>query len=132
MSALCFDNEGTSPNGFSFPRDGWFFLTGKVRIVDGDVAAPSIIEDLQLGLVGLGDVGKVLVVVGIDVLGVGLAGLVAEMVPLGGGEGQLGLLDVLGRDVLLEVVPLVDVGAADVLDLADADDGLSGLVASLG
>lgn len=108
------------------------FLTGKVRIVNGDVAAPSIIENLQFGLVGLGDVGEVLLIVGIDILGVGLAGLVTEMIPLGGGERQLGLLDVLGRDVLLEVVPLVDVGATDVLDLANTDDGLSRLVTSLG
>lgn len=107
-------------------------LTGEVRVVNGHVAAPSVVEDLELGLVGLGDVGKVLLVVGVDVLGIGPAGLVAEVVPLGRRQRELGLLDVLGREVLLEVVPLVDVGAADVLDLARADDGLSWLVAGLG
>lgn len=107
-------------------------LTGKIGVVDGDVAAASIVEDFELCLIGLGNVGKVLVIVGIDVFWVGLAGLVAEMVPFRGRQREFGLLNILGREYLFEVVPLVDIGAADMLDLAYADDGLPGLVTGLG
>jgi hypothetical protein len=64
-------------------------------------------------------------------LGVGLARLVAKVVPLRRREGELRLPDVLGREAILEVVPLVDVGAADMLDFARTDDRFARLVAGL-
>ena len=64
-------------------------------------------------------------------MGVGLARLVAKVVPLRRREGELRLPDVLGREAILEVVPLVDVGAADMLDFACTDDRFARFVAGL-
>ena len=50
-------------------------------------------EDLELLLVGLGDVGKVLLVIGVDLLGVGSPGAVSEVV-LVVFSSHLGMLDV--------------------------------------
>lgn len=54
------------------------------------------------------------------------------MIPLRGRECELRLLDALGREEALQIVPLVDVGAADMLDLPHAHDGLARLMAGLG
>lgn len=108
-----------------------FALTRKVGIIDSDIATARIVEDLQLGLICLGNVGKVLVIVGVHVLGICLSRLVAQVVPLRCRQGDLRLLDVLGWEELLQVVPLVDVGAADVPQLPHADDRLAWLVAGL-
>lgn len=56
-------------------------LTGKVGVVDLGVAQTGLVQDVELGLVSLGEVGKVLVVAAVDVGGVGLALLVAEVIP---------------------------------------------------
>lgn len=105
--------------------------TGQVRIVDGDVAQAGVVEDLQLGLVGLGNIGKVLGVVGVHLLGIRMARLVAQVVPVRSRESQLGLLYAVCRQQALEVVPLGHVGAAHVLDLSGAYDGLARLMSSL-
>lgn len=107
-------------------------LTGEVGVVNGDVAAASVVQFLQLGSVRLCNVGKVLLVVGVDLFRVGLARLVAKVVPLGCRQGKLRLLDVLGREELLQVVPLVYISTADVLDLSRTDDRLARFVAGLG
>lgn len=57
-------------------------LTGEVGIVDLCVAEAGIVEDLELDLVGLGDVGEVIVVVDVGVVDVGFLGTVAEVVPM--------------------------------------------------
>jgi len=62
------------------------------------VAEAGVVEDLQLGLVGFGDVGKVLLVVGVDTLGVGLVGAVAEVVPRRARQGELDVAPLLLRD----------------------------------
>lgn len=106
-------------------------LTSKVGVIELNVAAASIVQDLELILVGLGNIGEVLVVGSIDLLGVGLALLVTQVVPVGGGQGEFHILDLLRGYEAGQVLELVDIGAADVLDLARADHGLTGLVTGL-
>lgn len=106
-------------------------LTGEVRVVVLHVAAAGLVQDLELGLVGLGDVTEVLLVGAVHVLGVGLALNVAQVVPVRSGQSDLQVLDLVSGDLAGKVLELVDIGAADVLDLACADDGLTRLVASL-
>ena len=55
--------------------------TGEVGVVDLGVSQPCVVEDLKLGLICLCNVGKVFLVVGVDVLGVSLASLVSQVVP---------------------------------------------------
>lgn len=107
-------------------------LTGQIGVVDGYIAAAGIVQDLQLGLVRLCNIGEVLVVIGIYLLRVGLARLVTKVIPLGRREGELRLLDVLGWEELLQVVPLVDISTADMLDLSSAYDRFARFVARLG
>lgn len=85
---------------------------------------------MQLGAVRGCYVGEVGGVVGVDVFGVGAAGLVAEVVPVWCSEGEFCFGDAVGGEDGFEVVPLGKVGAADVLYFAGADDGLAGLVAA--
>lgn len=83
-------------------------------------------------MVRLCNIGEVLVVIGIYLLRVGLARLVTKVIPLGRREGELRLLDVLGWEELLQVVPLVDISTADMLDLSSAYDRFARFVARLG
>lgn len=106
-------------------------LTSEVRVVVLHVAAAGLVQDLQLGLVGLGDITEVLLIGAVHVLGVGLALDVAQVVPVRSGQGDLQVLDLISGDLAGKVLELVDIGAANVLDLACADDSLTGLVASL-
>lgn len=107
------------------------YLTSQVGVVELHVAAAGVIQDLQLGLVGLGDITEVVLIVGVHGLGVGLALAVAEVVPVGGGEGDLQVANLLSWHLAGEVLELVDVGATNVLDLTRTDDTLTGLVAGL-
>lgn len=97
-------------------------LTRKVRVVNGYVAHAIVVKNLELGAIRLGNIGKVLGVVGIYVLGVSLPGLVAKVIPLRSRKGQLGLLDAVRRQKILEVIPLAEVRTPRVLDLAGTDD----------
>lgn len=58
---------------------------GEVRIIDLSITESSIVEDFQFGLVGFGDVGKVVVVIGVSVVQVGFLRPITEVVP---GSGQ--------------------------------------------
>ena len=106
-------------------------LTSQVGVIELDVTAAGIIQNLQLGLVSLGDVAKVVLVVGVHRLGVSLALTVAQVVPVRSGKSNLQVLNLVGGDLAGQVLELVDVGATDVLDLSGADDTLTGLVTSL-
>lgn len=55
-------------------------LTGQIGVINGHVPAAGVVEDLDFSLVGFGNVGKVLLVIGVDILGIGTACLVAEVV----------------------------------------------------
>jgi hypothetical protein len=106
-------------------------LTGQVRVVILHVAATGIVQDSQLGLVGLGDVAKVLLVGAVHVLGVSLALTVTQVVPVGCSKSYLQVLDLLRGNQAGQILELVDISAADVLDLASADHSLTGLVTGL-
>jgi len=106
-------------------------LTSQVGVVVLHVPAAGVVQNLQLILARLGDIGKILDVRAVHVGGVGLAFLVPEVVPVGGGKGDLDVLDLLGGHEAGKVFELVDIGAANVLDLARADHALTGLVAGL-
>lgn len=106
-------------------------LTNQVWVINLYVAETSIIQNLQLSTVCLRDISKVLGVGSVDLLGVSPARLVAQMVPVRRRERELGLGDLFSREDALQVLPLRQVGAADVLDLTGADDRLAGLVAAL-
>ena len=106
-------------------------LTSQVGVVVLDVPAASVVQNLQLILASLGDIGKVLDVRTVHIGGVGLALLVPQVVPVRGGKGDLDVLDLLGGNKAGEVFELVDIGATNVLDLAGADHALAGLVAGL-
>ncbi len=53
------------------PRKGLQSLTRQIRVINGNIPDPSVVEHLQLGTVRGCDVGKVLSVVGVDLLGIG-------------------------------------------------------------
>lgn len=106
-------------------------LTGQVGVIVLHIPAAGLVEDAELFLVGLGDVTEVLLVRAVHLLGVGAALAVAQVVPVGGGQGDLQVLDLLGGDKASKVLELVNVGAADVLDLARAEHALTRLVAGL-
>jgi hypothetical protein len=82
-----------------------------------------IIQDLQLILVSNRDVGEVFIIAAVYIRGIGLPLLVSQVVPVGGGEGQLDVLDLgLGNQTFQEV-ELISVCASLMFDLACADDG---------
>lgn len=110
-------------------NEGCHALTSQVGIVVLDIPAASVVQNLQLILACLGDVGKVLNVRAVHIGGVGFALLVPQVVPVRGGKGDLDVLDLLGGHEAGEVLELVDIGATDVLDLAGANHALTGLVA---
>lgn len=102
-------------------------LTGKVRIVVLHVTAPGLVQNAQLFLIRLGNVAKVLLIRAVDVLGVGHAFLVPQMIPVGRSEGDFQVFHLFGLDKTRQPFEIVDVRAALVLDLARADDCLARL-----
>ena len=107
-------------------------LTSKVGIIKLDIAETVIIEDLKLRLVCLGDIGEVFLIARIDVFRVRSSLLVAHVIPLGRCKCQFTLMHSLFGYGAFKIVPLVDVGAPSVLDLASTDDAFDRLVAVLG
>lgn len=73
----------------------------QVGIIDLAISEAIVVQNLQLGLIGFGQIGKVLIVVGIHAFEVGFVGSVAEMVPGRAGEGEFDVFPlVLGEDAL--------------------------------
>jgi len=107
-------------------------LTSEIWVVDLDVAEAVIVEDLQLRLVCFGDIGKIFLVAGVDVFRERATLSVSHVIPLRRRQRHLALVDSLFGYDALEIIPLVDVGAADVFDFAGADDAFAGLVAGFG
>lgn len=105
--------------------------TSKVGVIILNVPAARIIQDLQFSLAGLGNVGKVLLVGAVHLLGIGLALLVPQVVPVGSSQSDLQVLNLLRRDEASKVLELVDIGAANMLDLTGTDHALTGLVTLL-
>ncbi len=97
-----------------------------------DVSQTSVVEDLKLCPICLGDVGEVFCIVGIDVFGIRFASLVSKMVPFRCCQSELGFPDTFLWQKALQIIPLINVGASNVLDLAGTDDCLSRLMAAFG
>lgn len=64
-------------------------LTSKVGVVNGDIATAGIIQNLELGPIRSRNICKILGIVGVNLLGVRLALLVSEVIPLGCSQGNL-------------------------------------------
>lgn len=106
-------------------------LTSKIGVIILHVAAASLIQDLQLGLVGFGDVSKVLLVGTVHIMRVCLALKIAHVVPVRSGKSDLQVLDLVLGNLAGQIPELIDVGTTDMLDLPRAEDRLARLVASL-
>ena len=106
-------------------------LTGKVRVVKLDVSKAMVIKNLQFILVCFRNIGKVLIVICIHIGRVCLALLVSKMIPIRGSECKLYVSNLVSRNQALHVVKLISIGAALMLDLSRADDGLPWLVTCL-
>lgn len=98
--------------------------TGEVRVIELHIAKTRIVEFLQLRLIRRRDILKVLLVGRIHVLGVRQPFPVAQMVPVGRSKSKLDVLHLVRGHDALDKAELADVGAADVADLARADDRL--------
>lgn len=85
-------------------------LTSKTRVVKLDIPQTGVVQHLKLGLVDLGNVGEVLAVVGIRLLGVGPVLLVAHVEPGRGDHGELDVLPLALGQGSLHQLQLVQVG----------------------
>jgi hypothetical protein len=103
---------------------------GKSGVIDLDALEASVVQDLELLLVGGGQVGES-IIGGVDLLGVALAGSKTEMEVGSWGHGELALVPLRLGDLRLEVLPLLEVRAVLVLNLAVADNSHGVLEASL-
>jgi hypothetical protein len=104
---------------------------GKSGVIDLDALEASVVQDLELLLVGGGQVGEESIIGGVDLLGVALAGSKTEMEVGSRGHGELALVPLRLGDLRLEVLPLLEVRAVLVLNLAVADNSHGVLEASL-
>lgn len=104
---------------------------GKSRVIDLDALEASVVQDLELLLVGVGQVGEESGIGGVDLLGVALARSKTEMEVGSRGHGELALVPLRVGNLRLEVLPLLEVGAVLVLNLAVADDSHGVLEAGL-
>lgn len=73
-------------------KHGFRAKVGQVWVVDLCISETRIVQDFELGLVGFGQVCKVLVVVRVDTFEVGFLWPVAEMVPEGRDKESAGSL----------------------------------------
>jgi hypothetical protein len=94
------------------------------------VSQTGLVEDIKLRSVCLRDIGEVFRIAGIDFFWIRFASLVSKMVPFWGCESKLGLADTFFWQQALQIIPLINISAPDMLDLACADDTLSRLMAT--
>ena len=106
--------------------------TSKIRVINLNVTEAIVVENLELGLIGFGNVCEVLLVGGIDVFWICSSFLVAHVIPFRCSQGQLAFVDPLLRHNALEVIPLIDVSTTNMFDLTGADDAFARLMAGLG
>lgn len=104
---------------------------GERGVVDLDVAAALVVEGLELLLVRLGEVGEEVLVVGVGLGRVALARGEAQVEVAGGRHGELALAPLLLGDGRPQELPVVEVGALLVADLALADGSHGVLLAGL-
>lgn len=79
-------------------------------------------------MVCLGNVGKILLVRSIHILGISLALLIPQVIPVGSRQSELQILDFLWRNQARQVLELVDVRTSNMLDLAGTEHSLAGLM----
>ena len=79
-------------------------------------------------MICFGDVGEVLLVVGVDAFWICSSFFVPHVVPFWRGQSHLTLVNSFFGHDALQVVPLVDIGTPHMSDLASADDAFAGLV----
>lgn len=94
------------------------------------VTQAGVVDILRLSLVCLGDAGEVFAIIGIDCFWICFASHVPKVIPFECGQGKLCLADPLFQQQALQIIPLINVSASDVLNLAGADDSLSRLMAT--
>lgn len=104
---------------------------GKSRVIDLDALQASLVQDLELLLVGLSQVGEESGIGRVDLLGIALAGSKTKVEVGSRGHGELALVPLRLGDLRLEVLPLLEVRAVLVLNLAVADDSHGVLEAGL-
>lgn len=95
---------------------------GESWVVNLDAGKTLGVKGLELLLVGLGQVGEELLVVGVDLLRVALAWGKTQVEVWRWWHGELGITPLLLWQLALQVLPLLKVWALLVLDLASADD----------
>lgn len=101
-------------------------LTSEVGVIDLSIAEPGVVQDLELLSVRLCDVGKIFLIVGVDLLRVGETFPVSEMIPVGCCKGELDAAPLALRYNGLHILQLLHVAALSrVADLADADNCLA-------
>lgn len=67
-------------------------LTCEVRVIDGYVPTPVIIQNLELRAIRSGNVGKVFRIVGVHTFRICVSVLVPQMIPFGCRQGNLQFL----------------------------------------
>lgn len=101
-------------------------LTSQVRIIVLYIPETGPVQDVQLRLVRLCNVGEILLIAAVHIRRVGLALMVAQVVPIWCSERKLDVSPALLRHNRLKVLDLVNVCAlTGVLDLACADHRLA-------
>lgn len=104
---------------------------GHGRVIDLDALETLGVQSLELLLVCLGQVGEELLVGDVGLLGVALAVSKSQVEVWCRRHGELALAPLLLGELRAEVLPLLEVWALGVLDLASADDGHGVLEAGL-
>jgi hypothetical protein len=109
-------------------KGGRMKYTSQVWVIDLHIAESIVVKNLELSTVRLRNVGEILCICRVDFLGESSASLVSQVIPIWSSHGELRFPLILFWEEILQVVPLVDVRATNMLDFAGADDRLSGLV----
>ena len=100
-------------------------------VIDLDVAETLGVKGLELLLVGLSEVGKELLVIGISITAVALSGTQSQVEIARRGHGELGLGPLLLRQIGPKELPVLEVRALIVLDLPLANGRHGVLLAGL-
>ena len=101
------------------------------RVINLHACQAFGVQGLELLLIGLGQIGKKVLVVAVSVLGVHFARCQSQVKVWCRGHGELAVTPLFLGQLASEELPLLNVRALVVLDLAVADDGHRVLETSL-
>lgn len=104
---------------------------GESRVIDLNVAHTLIIQSLELLTVSLSQVGEEILIVGVSLRAVALARGESQVEVARGRHGELALGPLLARNTLAQHLPVFEVRALLVLNLALAESSHGVLLASL-